>query len=291
MIWIIGNKGMLGRDLEKSFRKCGLDYIGSDVELDILRPEELSRFGRLHHPTHIVNCAAYTAVDKAEEDARRAYQINAEGVRNIAEVSCEIGAKLIHISTDYIFNGESEKPLTEDAPAEPLNVYGASKLQGEMNLIQEMKQYFIIRTAWLYGEYGSNFVHTMLKLMKEQDQINVIDDQIGSPSWTVELSELIITIIQSDSEQYGVYNYSGEGSTSWFGFASSIYKLGQSSGLIKGNCRIIPCDSESFITKAKRPTYSLLKKDKIRNTFNFDPSTWEQSLGLYIEELKINEIN
>jgi len=290
MIWIIGSNGMLGQELCLTLEKADLKYVGTDKEVDILNPIALAEKAKEISPDWIVNCSAYTAVDQAEDDSEMAYKINRDGVRNIAELANSLDIPIIHISTDYVFDGTSDTPLSEDAPTGPMGIYGASKLAGEDVLQKTCIKYFIIRTAWLYGQYGPNFVYTMLKLMNKLDSIKVIDDQIGSPSRTAELAELIKTVIGSGSEDYGIYHFSGEGQCSWFDFAREIYRLGRLEGLIQSECNVNSCGSEEYPTKAERPAFSLLSKDKIGNVFSFKSKDWKTSLKRFIENLTDSDI-
>ncbi len=290
LIWLIGNKGMLGQDLSKALTSANINHIGSDREVSILEPAELKEFAKKHNPAAIINCSAYTAVDKAEEDQDAAYAINRNGVANIATLAADRDIPLIHISTDYVFDGTSSTPLTEDAPTGPSGVYGASKLAGEEEIRKICKQFFIIRTAWLYGQYGPNFVYTMVKLMNKLDAIKVVDDQKGSPTWTKDLTGLILEILKSGSEAYGTYHLSGEGECSWHEFAAEIYHQAKEKGLIASDCTINKCTSEEFPTPAKRPAYSLMSKEKVKKTFNYKVRTWQESLKLFLSEITEKDI-
>lgn len=284
MIWVIGSKGMLGQELTKYCEVQGIDFCGTDMEVNILSEEALRTHALSCKPSWIVNCSAYTAVDQAEDDKEKAFLINESGVRNIASVAASLDIPLIHISTDYVFNGNSDTPLSETADTDPIGVYGASKLAGEEQIRSLSPRHFIIRTAWLYGEYGNNFVHTMLKLMESRDEISVVKDQIGSPTWTKDLVSLIGTIIEKTSESYGLYHFSGDEQCSWWEFAVMIYNQGKYKGLLNSSCAVKPCSSELYPTKAKRPSYSLLNKSKVKNNFAFKVSSWEDSLERFLEE-------
>ena len=286
MIWLIGNKGMLGQELSRTFTRAGTDFTGSDREISILEPEALKQFADANQPDWIVNCSAYTAVDKAESEEDFAYALNRDGIANIAAVAAERNIPLIHISTDYVFDGSSTVPLTEDAPVGPVSVYGKSKLAGEEALKTVTDRFFIIRTAWLYGQYGPNFVYTMLKLMNCRDSIKVVDDQHGSPTWTGELAVLIKTIIDTQSKDYGVYHFSGGGECTWFEFAKAIYETGKKTGIIVGDCEINPCTSSEFSTPAKRPEYSLLSKDKVTQVFDITVPEWSTSLDCFFDKVQ-----
>ena len=285
MIWIIGNKGMLGQELSKTLKEAGIPFIGTDSDLSILESDALKAYALQQKPAWIINCSAYTAVDKAEEEEEAAYAINSLGVANIAVLAAELDIPLIHISTDYVFDGTSSVLLSEDTATNPVSVYGMSKLAGEEEIRKICAKYYIIRTAWLYGQFGPNFVYTMIKLMNKLDSLKVVDDQYGSPTWTKDITELIQTILKSDSKAYGTYHFSGEGECSWFDFAGEIYDLGRERGLITSNCTLVPCTSEEFPTQAKRPAYSLLSKEKAKNTFSYNVSHWHDSISNFINVL------
>jgi len=274
---------MLGKEVFEMLKKQLQPVVSSDREVDIRSPKAINEFADKHKPTWIINCSAYTAVDNAEDDIDLAYKLNKEGAGNIARLANDMDIPLIHISTDYVFDGSSPKPLREEAPVGPLTVYGKSKLAGEEEIRKICPQHFIIRTAWLYGEYGNNFVSTMLTLMDDQETLNVVDDQIGSPTWTLDLVKFIIYLIFEESSSYGTYHFSGEGYCSWFEFANEIYKEGIEQGLLSNLCKIDSCSSDIFPTKAKRPAYSLLSKEKITTVFKYRAPHWENSLHIYLK--------
>ena len=290
MIWVIGSKGMLGQELSLALDKAGLAFVGTDKEVDILSPLALSEKANEISPDWIINCSAYTAVDQAEDDEDLVFKINKDGVGNLAKLASELDIPIVHFSTDYIFDGSSNIPLGEEASTSPIGVYGKSKLAGEEALQRIHKKFFIIRTAWLYGQFGPNFVYTMIKLMNRLDTIKVVEDQVGSPTWTVDLAGLIIRIIQSDNSSYGIYHYSGEGECSWYEFAETIYNQGRDAGLISNNCEVKSCLSEEFPTKTKRPAYSLLSKDKILSFFPDSVPLWQDSLTSFLKGITNDDI-
>ena len=232
MIWLIGNKGMLGTDVEILLKDEGMNYIASDQEIDITNVDELKRFAQSNPITWIINCAAYTAVDKAEDEPELAFKINAEGPHNIADIAKQMGAKLIHISTDYVFDGTKKDAYTETDIPNPLGVYGASKLLGEENIRKILKEHFILRTAWLYGKHGNNFAYTMLRLFKEKDEIRVVGDQFGTPTYAPDLAQAIVKIMQINSKAYGIHHFTNEGKITWFDFACQIYNTSKQQGLL-----------------------------------------------------------
>ena len=228
-------------------------------------------------------------MDKAEEEKEMTFKINRDGVRNIVRLSLERQAKLIHISTDYVFSGEKEGFLgyTEDDEPNPINTYGESKLAGEKEIIGGLKEYFIIRTAWLYGLKGNNFVYTILRLCKEREVIKVVDDQFGSPTYTLDLAEVILKIIKDNSSGYGIYHFTNEGVTNWYGFARAIYDKSKGLSLLVGNRRveIRGIKTEDYPTAARRPRYSILSKDKIKKEFNLKIRDWEEALEDFLNIL------
>jgi dTDP-4-dehydrorhamnose reductase len=290
MIWLIGNKGMLGTELSLLLEKSGLAFIGTGNEVDITNPDILKDFIRAKQNRKqpidwIVNCAAYTEVDKAEDEQEKCRLINTEGPRNIAYAANETGARLIHISTDYVFNGQGKRPYMEDDATDPIGVYGLTKRDGEIKVFEENKNSYIIRTAWLYGKYGSNFVYTMLKLMKEQEDIRAVNDQKGSPTWTYDLSEVIITLIRtadSKTVPYGIYNFTDEAEITWYDFALEIHAHAKKLGILTKNCKIIPCTSGEFSAKIKRPAYSALDKTKIKAALDITIPLWDNSLNKFL---------
>jgi dTDP-4-dehydrorhamnose reductase len=289
---------MLGTELSRCFRARGFACIGTDREVDITDAAALEAFAaeQAGAIAIIVNCAAYTAVDKAEDDADFCRRLNAEGPVNIAKTAGKIGAKLIHISTDYVFDGmgiceggAGPRPYREDDATNPIGVYGLTKRDGEEAVMANNPASWIVRTAWLYGKHGNNFVHTMLKFMKERGSVSVVDDQRGSPTWAYDLSGLIADIIsacQGGSQiPYGIYHYTNEGSITWFDFARKIYEQGRRLGLLDGECSVKPCASAEFPARVKRPAYSVLDKAKIRAALGIDIPAWDESLGNYLGTL------
>lgn len=285
MIWLIGNRGMLGSDVYRELVSRGLAGIGSDQEIDITDPAVIREFARAREIRWIVNCAAYTAVDRAEEEPEAAFALNADGVGNIVELTESIGARLIHISTDYVFDGHGSTPYTEDSPVNPVGVYGRSKAAGEKLALDGCSQVYILRTAWLYGPHGGNFVFTMLKLMKERDILKVVDDQVGSPTYTAHLAEAITSIVQAAGKDYGIYHFTNQGQTTWFEFAKEIYRLGIEKGIVRNSCTIESCTTEDFPTKAKRPAYSVLSKEKIKRVFGISIPSWQSGLKAFFNRL------
>jgi len=291
MIWLIGNKGMLGSDIEKLLKKREIRYCASDREVNIIDYKALDKYVKDKEISWIINCAGYTRVDKAEEEIEESFRLNRDGVRNLGLFSNKGKIKLIHISTDYVFDGRKKQTAgyDEDDKKNPINVYGKSKLAGEEEIIKNSEEYFIIRTAWLFGKQGANFVNTMLRLFKEKDLVNVVEDQWGSPTYTVDLAEVILKIIENDFKKYGIYHFTNEGITTWYKFAKEIYNKAKKSGLLgdKKQVEIKPIKTKEYLTLAKRPEYSVLSKDKIKKEFNLKIRNWEEALEDFLSTLSL----
>ena len=286
VILVTGANGQLGNEMRQVSENSANRYLFTDVaELDITDIETVRKIMKENKVDVVVNCAAYTNVDKAEDDEATARRINRDAVENLA-VSCqENGATLIHVSTDYVFSGNGCIPCTEDMPVNPLGVYGKTKLEGEEAIQKVGCNALIFRTAWLYSEYGNNFVKTMRRLTKERDTLNVVFDQVGTPTYAFDLASAIYEIIEQ--EQYkgneGIYHYSNEGVCSWFDFTIAIHRMANIC-----TCKVHPLHTNEYPAKAPRPHYSVLDKAKIRKTFNIEIPHWEESLEACIRRL--NEI-
>lgn len=285
-ILVTGSNGQLGSELQLIAPQMhNAEFVFTDVDtLDICDKEAIEQFVAGKSFDFIVNCAAYTAVDKAEEDEEKCFAINCEAIRNIGEVAATQGIKVIHISTDYVFDGSANIPYSENARINPKTVYGKSKALGESELKRVCLDAVIIRTSWLYSVYGNNFVKTMMKLGKERDELKVVFDQIGSPTNAADLAAAILHIIEltiknENSFKTGVYNYSNEGVCSWYDFAIAIHRL---AGI---NCRVEPIESKEYPAKTPRPFYSVLNKAKIKATFGIAIPHWETSLSACVEKL------
>jgi len=283
-IIILGAKGQLGnefQELESHFPAFTF-YFFDVAELDIVQADLVNKKISEIKPDYVVNCAAYTAVDKAESDKELAYAINSDAVRNIAAACTANGSKLVHISTDYVFDGEASQPYQEDSNVNPSSVYGLSKLKGEKEALDADNDAIIIRTAWVYSIYGNNFVKTMLRLMSTKPEISVVADQYGSPTYARDLAVAIMQIISSDKWVPGIYHFTNEGIINWFDFASEIKAI---SGL---PCTIHPITTDQYPTAAKRPKYSVLDKAKIQETFNIELKDWKESLQECLRKMPAN---
>ena len=287
MIWLIGNKGMLGTEFSLLLEKQSIPFVGTDREVDIANPAALEKFAQAQSFTWIINCAAYTAVDKAEDDAETCRRLNTLGAGNIAACAKKTGARLIHLSTDYVFDGTGNRPYTEDDATAPIGVYGVTKRDGELSVMKNNPRSYIIRTAWLYGKHGNNFVHTMLRLMNERDELKVVNDQRGSPTWAFDLASALLAVIATaDSGKnipFGIYHYTNEGNITWFDFAKEIYRQGREQGRVSKDCAVKPCASAEYPAKVKRPAYSVLDKSKIKAALGIDIPAWDKSLKEFLQ--------
>lgn len=283
MIWVIGCSGMLGKELSGMLESRKIGYIGTDRECDITDVGVLRAFATGKRIEWIVNCSAYTAVDKAEDEELTARAVNSAGAGNIAAVASEIGAGIIHISTDYVFSGKGTAPYTETDPTGPSSAYGRTKLEGEMLVSRNCARHMIIRTAWLYGAHGNNFVHTMLRLLSEKDALTVVSDQKGTPTWAYDLSAAIAHIIMSDTAEYGIYHFSNAGEITWYDFTCAIRDLALEKGLLSRNTPVNPVTSDRYPTKAVRPAYSVLDKTKIKSELGVSVPDWKESLERFLD--------
>ena len=254
-VLVTGAKGMLGQDLCPILEDNGYDVIETDIHnLDITNLENVTNIIDNETPEIIIHCAAYTNVDKAEEDLENARKINVLGTENLAKICGEKDIMIVYISTDYVFDGEANTPYLPNSKTNPINNYGLTKLEGEEAVKKYCKKYYIARTSWLYGHHGKNFVETMISIA-DKPELKVVDDQIGCPTWTVELANGIVKLIQG--EEYGIYHICGSNSTSWYGFAKEIFKQ------IHKEVNLLPCSTEEFPRPARRPKYSVMENNKI----------------------------
>ena len=279
---MFGALGQLGQCLKTVADSRDIDFLifPNEQEANILDIPALEKLFETNKPAYCINCAAYTAVDKAEDDVETAVKINKTGVENLANLCAKHNAVLIHISTDFVFKGDGAVPLTESDEALPISVYGQTKLDGEKVIPKYLSSYFIIRTGWLYSEFGNNFTKTMLKLGADRDELKVIADQTGTPTYAIDLAGCIIDIILSGSHAYGTYHYSNEGIATWYEFAKTIFDLAGTS------VKVIPIPTSEYPTRATRPKYSVMDKSKIKETFNMEIPYWKTSLAVCIERLK-----
>jgi dTDP-4-dehydrorhamnose reductase len=250
-----------------------------EAQANILDPAGLRSLFEAHRPAYVINCAAYTAVDKAEDELDLARKVNRDGVENLARLCGEFGTTLIQISTDFVFAGSGNQPLVETDEAAPISVYGLTKLEGEQVIPALAGQHFILRTSWLYSEFAGNFVKTMLKLGRERDELRVIWDQLGTPTYAIDLAGCILHIIESQSTAYGLYHYSNEGVTSWYDFATAIFELSRLP------VKTVPIRTAEYPTKATRPPYSVMDKTKVKQALGIAIPHWRTSLQTCLERL------
>ena len=275
-ILVTGANGQLGKELQRVLEgTCPGISVYTDVEnLDITNADEVKAFVQRGDFTHIVNCAAYTAVDKAESEPALCNLINADAVKNLAMAAADSGVKVLHISTDYVFDGKTNRPYRESDRVNPLSTYGTSKRKGEMVLLSMCPDSVIVRTAWLYSPHGHNFVKTMVKLGREKENLGVVFDQIGTPTSASDLAEAIKTILLARQWIPGIYHFTNEGACSWYDFAKAIHRI---AGIT--TCNLVPLLTEDYPTAATSPTYSLFDKSLIKKTYNISIPYWEESLA------------
>ncbi len=273
-ILVLGGAGQLGQCIQKVEQEfdLGTFFYADEVNGNILDSEVLEKLFHETQPQYVINCAAYTAVDKAEEETELCRAVNAEALEHITRFCKEYDSVLIQISTDFVFQGDTPALLNETMKAEPISVYGQTKLQGERVVEANMNKYFILRTSWLYSEFANNFVKTMLRLSETRSSLGIIVDQIGTPTYAVDLARAILIIISSNNESYGVYHYSNEGAISWFDFAKAIFEIEGSEMDLK------PLRTDEYPTKAERPSFSVMDKQKIKDEFNLSIPYWRDSL-------------
>ncbi|WP_048345612.1 dTDP-4-dehydrorhamnose reductase [Limosilactobacillus mucosae] len=277
-ILIIGANGQLGTELRHLLDECGIEYAARDAkDMDITDRETVDKQLNQLKPEVIYHCAAYTAVDKAEDEGKEInWKVNEDGTCNLAEAAAKIGAKLVYLSTDYVFDGTKTSEYEVDDPTNPKNEYGKAKLAGEKAIQAAMNDYYIIRTSWVFGKYGKNFVYTMLRLAKDHDRLTVVDDQVGRPTWTRTLAEFMTYLVDHDCE-YGVYQLSNEDSCSWYEFASEILK--------DKDVEIAPVTSEEYPQRAYRPRHSVMSLKKAEAT-GFVIPTWQDALRQFLAQIE-----
>lgn len=281
-VLVTGGNGQLASSIKNLAKQYeGLHLIYTDYkELDICDLNQIDGFFKTHPKIdYCINCAAYTAVDKAETEVEKAFEINAQGPKNLALVCNAQDTILIHVSTDFVFDGNRSEPYTETDIPNPISVYGASKLKGEIEIQKGLKKHFIIRTSWLYSEHGTNFMKTMLRLAETRDEISVVSDQTGTPTYAGDLADVILKIISSKDKNFGLYHYSNEGVASWYDFAKEIFKVSKLK--IKTN----PIATVAYPTPAKRPVFSVMDKTKIKKTLNIKIPHWREPINTSLKYL------
>lgn len=278
-ILVTGVKGQLGHDVVNELEKRNHEAVGVDIEeMDITDESSVQHVITAADVDAVIHCAAYTAVDAAEDNIETCRRVNAAGTENIARTCKELDIKMMYISTDYVFNGQGVRPWEPDDEREPLNVYGQTKYEGELALEQNLDKYFIVRIAWVFGVNGKNFIKTMLNLGKTRDTVTVVDDQIGSPTYTYDLARLLADMIESS--RYGRYHATNAGLCSWYEFACEIFKQ---AGI---SVHVVPVDSSAYPAKAKRPMNSRMNQDKLRESGFVPLPPWQDALRRYLQEIE-----
>ena len=281
-VLVTGVQGQLGYDVVRELTKRGHTAICVDIkEMDITKKDEVRAVITSSNVEAVVHCAAYTAVDAAEEQEELCHKVNTEGTRNIVEACKEVDCKMIYISTDYVFDGQGTNSwLPDESVKAPINIYGKTKYEGELAVQELLQKYYIVRTSWVFGGNGHNFIKTMLRLGKERGAVSVVDDQIGSPTYTYDLAVLLADMVET--EQYGVYHATNEGICSWYEFACEIFKQAGMNEVV-----VTPVDSSSFPSKAKRPSNSRMSKDKLMQNGYHRLPAWQDALRRYLQEIAI----
>lgn len=284
-ILVTGCNGQLGNELKTVLEEKipGVTTYTDVDTLDLTDADAVSNYIAELRPSHIINCAAYTAVDKAESNPELCRRINADAIKNIGEAAAANGAKVVHVSTDYVFDGTAHIPYPESSPTNPIGVYGHTKREGEEALLSVCDDAVIIRTAWLYSPYGNNFVKTMMRLGRERQSINVVVDQIGTPTYARDLASAITAILIHDEWKPGIYHFTDEGVASWYDFTKAIHRIAGIS-----NCKVNPIPTSEYPSAASRPSYSVLDKSKIKKIFGIEIPHWEESLAKCISILNAN---
>jgi len=278
-VFVTGVRGQLGYDVVNELEKRGMEAIGVDIqEMDITDADSVSQVIGAAEPDAVIHCAAYTAVDAAEDNVEICRKVNADGTQNIANMCKKLDIPMIYISTDYVFDGKGERPWQPDDERAPLNVYGQTKYEGELAVQNTLEKYFIVRIAWVFGLNGKNFVKTMLNLGRTRDRLTVVNDQFGSPTYTYDLAKLLVDMIQTD--KYGIYHATNEGICTWYEFACEIFRQ---AGI---SVEVAPVTADQYPAKAKRPSNSRMSKDKLEEQgFERLPS-WQDALSRYLKELE-----
>lgn len=285
-VWVTGSNGMLGRELIEELRQTTSDLAATDRDVDITDINAVYDYVAGNGPFEwIINCAAWTAVDEAEENWVGAQKLNSDGPRHLSVAANDSRSALVHISTDYVFDGTKRTPYTPDDDPRPAGVYGRTKLTGEREIQAALDRYVIVRTAWLYGRFGSNFVRTMLQLMNERDQVRIVADQVGAPTNAQDLARAIVAVVTAPEPQWGIYHYTNSGEISWYTFAQEIYNQGRAMGLITRECELVPVTTDQYPTKAHRPPYSVLSSRKMCDTFQVLSPDWKESLYRFLQAL------
>jgi len=289
VIWVTGCRGMLGRQVCRALTDAGCPCEGTDTEVDIADSGAVNSFCARETPAWIINCAAYTAVDRAEREEEAARRVNADGPAVLAQAARRTGARIIHFSTDYVFDGTSSAPYCEDDPPHPVSVYGKSKLEGEDAVRNLCERYYIFRLSWLYGAFGGGFPGRIVRLLRDRQSIEVVDDQTASPTACRQLSENLVCLVRNDPEAYGLYHYCDRGIVTRYGFACAIAREAEARGLLSPGWRVIPVTTEAYARSAtmpvaRRPASSCLDTQKVRRVLGFQIAPWEENLSIFFND-------
>jgi dTDP-4-dehydrorhamnose reductase len=295
VVWVVGAAGMLGQAVARCLETAGVAWVGSDREVDITCRQGLLDFATVRGVTHVVNCAAYTDVDGCESEQRLAERVNGHGPASLAAVACQVGAVALHVSTDYVFDGTASRPYDEEAPVRPVSAYGRSKQQGDDGFVGQMaaqsrQPWYLVRTSWLFGHGGKSFVRTMLRLMQEREQLRVVDDQHGRPTYAADLGQAIVDLIglptaatrSGPPAPSGIYHFANAGATTWFGFANAIRTVALEHGWSLRCKTVRAIGTAEYPTPARRPPYSVLSTAKIERTLGRAPRPWQAALAAYV---------
>ncbi|MBS7567026.1 dTDP-4-dehydrorhamnose reductase [Mucilaginibacter sp. Bleaf8] len=280
---VFGSSGQLAQCLKQVVAEQHIKDVSFFPGTTVSEADALESIFAEQQPAYCINCAAYTAVDKAEDETEEARRVNKDGAANLATACKKHNTVLIHVSTDFVFEGNSPHPLSEADQTNPINVYGLTKLEGELAIAEALPAHYIIRTSWLYSEYGNNFVKTMLRLGREKEELKIIADQVGTPTYAIDLAKSIFAMIAGDKGQYGIYHFSNEGVTSWYDFAKAVFDISHTS------IRMYPVRTAEYVTKATRPAYSVMDKAKIKQNFSIEIPYWRDSLELCIKKLAVQQ--
>ncbi|MFP4068382.1 MAG: dTDP-4-dehydrorhamnose reductase [Spirochaetaceae bacterium] len=288
MIWLTGSAGMLGTEVGAELERRGIPFRATDREVDITAPEAVRAFFGAYRPEGVINCAAYTAVDRAEEEPESAWRLNVLGPENLARNCAERGAVLVHVSTDYVFDGRGTVAYGEDAEPNPVSVYGKTKAAGEKRVVALLREHILCRTAWLFGLGGNNFVATMLRLFAERDEVSVVSDQRGRPTYARDLASVLVTLLElgGSAAPWGVYHCANAGETSWYELAAEIHRQAVVRGLVSGECRVYAVSSAEYPSAARRPANSVLETGRLESVLGHPLRHWKSALADYLDEVE-----
>lgn len=282
MIWLAGAAGLLGSEVLAALQTANVPHVATRRDVDVCDEAAVFAYAAHHRPTHIVNCTGYTAVDRAESDETAAFAVNVSGARHLARAARDLDAVVVHVSTDYVFDGESDAPYDEAASARPLNAYGRTKLAGEVAVRETCSRHAIVRTSWLHGPGGSNFVGTVLRLLAERSDLQVVDDQVGRPTYAADLAQVVLALCEAEGREFGVLHYANAGVCSWYEFALEIERQARILGLVGDGASIVPIPSTSRVAAAVRPKRAVLAIGRIEALLGRAAPTWQDGLSRHL---------